>query len=154
MNKKPDPEKKEYRHFENEKMRMTEIKGDITEYFKEDMESLEKRGLVFPDSKGGKIALMGFTSFSDNAGDFVFHYKIFDNGRGFLYLKTGHPESEQFGNFMITLAKIKDMVILNALDQIKEMGIAFKNAENNELEMKPGIHPGMNYIKDYEKKKD
>lgn len=133
----------EYKHYENEKIRLTVSDGD-TEKLKKDAENGVKIVTDF-----GEFVFFPSKVVVDPVGDPILYIKFNHKERLVLFHYTRHPESRMAAeNFKLAIMMAYKMTGVNyavrdIMEYITEIEKVTKKLEDGEIPLKEGVHPDM-----------
>lgn len=160
MSESTEKQDKKFSHLETKNLRATMI---------DDPELQKSISEIYPPSKGIRIkltdpelpegceiALEGFSTIVDHAGDHVLYYKVKPEDKNILYHTTPHPDSHRVAGKIKNLARSIGFAATDTKEHYREMIDIMKQKLAGTLKTKPGTHPRMKYVENDSKdsKKD
>ena len=136
-----------YKHGETNGLKITTVDGLTEEQAMAQLvglEELRKKGLVITLKDGSEMALCGYQTAKDPAGDPIFHFKLKCTEKILLYYLTQHPESVQYLNKAKLWCKMQGYDLRDGGEQLMEMYNMIK--QNKSKNFKDGVHPDMDYV--------
>lgn len=136
-----------YKHFENDAIRMTIADGN--EELKKDLD----KGIKIK-TEYGEFIFMPTCMISDHAGDPIIYFKFNHREKLVLYHMTQHPDGM---NAFTSLRNVVDIanrtikegyIVRDIMDYIKETEKVVKKLKDGDIELKDDIHPDMKYAFD------
>ena len=134
----------EYKHYENNAIRMTSVSDEEADKIKKDAESGIKIKTEF-----GEFIFFPSNEMLDPVGDHILYIKFNHKEKLVLYYMTQHPESRNALDMLKTSIMMTNMirgenyVVRDIMDYIEDIEKVAMELKDGKIKLRDGVHPDM-----------